>query len=47
MKLAEINRQIKLLAKDFNLKYKSNWFNYTWISKKEEILLQSTNLNIK
>jgi hypothetical protein len=36
--MKRIKSQIKKLAKEFNLKYNSSWFNFIWIEKKEEIL---------
>lgn len=35
---AAIKSQLKHLASEFNLEYNPNWFNYDWISKKQEIL---------
>ena len=40
MKIRKIKNKIKHLAKDFNLKYNSKWFDYMWISKRDEIILQ-------
>ncbi len=40
MRLVNLKPQIKKLAKDFGLKYNSNWFDYMWISKRDEIILQ-------
>ena len=35
MKITQIKSQLKKIAKEFNLKYKAEWFNYMWISKRE------------
>jgi len=40
MKPPQTKSQIKKLAKEFNLKYKSEWFDYMWVSSREEILLE-------
>ncbi len=40
MKINSIKSQIKKLSKDFGLKYNPKWFNYIWISKRDEIILQ-------
>jgi hypothetical protein len=40
MKTITIKTQLRKLAKDFNLKYDSDWFAVIWIDKREEILNQ-------
>ncbi|MAG79216.1 hypothetical protein CMI40_02470 [Candidatus Pacearchaeota archaeon] len=40
MNTKKIKLQIKKLAKEFDLKYNPKWFNYMWISKREEILTE-------
>lgn len=36
----KIKSQLKKLAKEFALKYNEKWFNYMWISKRENVLLE-------
>ena len=36
--MKKIKNQLKIVAKHLDLKYDANWFNYMWISKREEIL---------
>src|SRR4030042_3868687 len=38
MKIRGIKSQIKKLAGDFDLRYQKEWFQYLWISPREEIL---------
>ncbi len=40
MKPFQIKKQIRQLANEFDLEYNSRWFNYLWITKKEEILTE-------
>lgn len=40
MKINQIKSQIKKIAKEFDLKYKAEWFNIMWISKRQEILTE-------
>lgn len=40
MKIDNIKIQIKKVAKDFGLKYNPKWFDYMWITKRDEIILQ-------
>lgn len=40
MKINKIKKQIKNIAKDFGLKYDLKWFEYMWISKRQEILIE-------
>jgi len=40
MEINKIKSQIKKIAKDFNLSYNSKWFNFIWITKRDEIILQ-------
>ena len=40
MNVESIKLQIKKLAKEFDLNYNSNWFNYLWISVRHEILTE-------
>lgn len=37
---AQVKNQIEKIAKDFNLKYKSEWFDFMWISIRYEILTE-------
>ena len=37
---AQVKKQIEKIAKDFNLKYKSEWFDFIWISIRHEILTE-------
>ncbi|GBE19614.1 hypothetical protein BMS3Abin17_00338 [archaeon BMS3Abin17] len=36
----QIKSQIKKIAEEFNLKYNSEWFDYIWISSRQEILTE-------
>lgn len=38
MKIRGIKLQIRKLARDFDLRYQKEWFQYLWISTREEIL---------
>ena len=40
MNPASIKSQLKTLAKEFSLKYKKKWFNFMWISKRENVFLE-------
>jgi len=40
MKISQIKSQIKKIAKDFDLEYNTKWFDYIWISKRQEILIE-------
>lgn len=40
MKIIQIKSQIKKIAKEFNLKYKPEWFGYVWISKRHARYLE-------
>ena len=40
MKINQIKSQIRKIAKEFDLKYKAEWFNVMWISKRQEILTE-------
>lgn len=40
MRIIQIKPQIKKIAKEFDLKYKAEWFEYIWISKRQEILTE-------
>ena len=40
MKTTQIKNQIKKIAKEFGLKYKSIWFNLIWINSSEETILE-------
>jgi hypothetical protein len=36
----KIKNELRSLAEDFNLKFNEKWFNFVWISKKQEILAE-------
>ncbi|MBU0760429.1 MAG: hypothetical protein KJ858_01940, partial [Nanoarchaeota archaeon] len=40
MKPSQIKAQIKKLAKEFDLKYNPEWFNFMWITTRQEILTE-------
>lgn len=40
MKPIQTKKQIKQLAREFDLKYNLKWFDYLWITKRDEIILQ-------
>lgn len=42
MNINKIKSQINNLAKEYNLNYKSEWFEFLWVSKREEILKEYT-----
>ncbi len=38
--VVQINDSLEKLSKEFNLKYSLTWFNFIWITKRDEIILQ-------
>ncbi|MEJ2267726.1 MAG: hypothetical protein P8X70_01480 [Nanoarchaeota archaeon] len=40
MKINQIKNKIKQIAKDFDLEYNAEWFDYIWIPKRQEILIE-------